>query len=39
MNWLSLRNNGLKLTTAGILLIIVRESMEYTSINKEKPKD
>ena len=36
MNRLSLRNNGLKLTTAGKLPTILEESIEYTPIQQRK---
>ena len=39
MNRLSLRNNRSKFKTSGRLLIVLEESMGYTSINQEKPKN
>ena len=39
MNWLSLRNNRLKLKTIRKLLIIQEEMIEYLPTNKGKPED
>ena len=40
MNRLSFRNNWLKFkTTAGEILIILEESIEYTQFNKGEPED
>ena len=39
MNWLSLRNNWLKLKTLERLPIILQESIEYISNYEENPED
>ena len=39
MNRLSLRNKRLKFKSAGKLLIILEEFIEYTQINKGKQED